>query len=222
VSFPQIFRLDNEIALITGGGTGLGLAMATRMAEAGARVVITGRREDVLKESVASIGTSASYFVHDVADLSAAPKLIDDIAASLGAGPSILVNNAGHNLKKFAMDTTEQEMIDMLNTHVTGAFALARAAAKGMIEKKHGSILFTASMGSLFAIPQVVAYSTAKTAILGMMRVMALELSGQGVRVNAIAPGWIDSAMLRKAFAGDPARAQRVLQRTPMNTLGAG
>ncbi len=89
-----------------------------------------------------------------------------------------------------------------------------------MIEKKHGSILFIASAASLFAIPQVVAYSAAKSAIIGMVRVMALEWAPHGIRVNAIAPGWIESPMLKKAFDGDPARAQRVLQRTPMNHLG--
>lgn len=214
------FRLDGEIALITGGGTGLGLAMASRMVEAGARVVITGRREEPLRVAAESLGPTVSYVVHDVADSKQAPGLIDHAAKSAGGDPTILVNNAGHNIKKFAVETSEQEMLDMLNTHVIGAFALARAIAPRMIAKKHGSILFTASAASLFGIPQVVAYSTAKTGIIGMVRVMAIEFAPHGVRVNAIAPGWIDSAMLRKAFDGDPARANRVLQRTPMNHLG--
>jgi len=217
---PNPFRLDNEIALITGGGTGLGLAMARRMADAGARVVITGRREHPLQTAAASIGDSASYVVHDVADFKQSAKLIDQATAQAGAAPTILVNNAGHNLKKPAVETTEEEFQAMLDTHVMGSFALTRAVAPKMIEAKHGSILFIASAASLFAIPQVVAYAAAKSAFLGMVRVMALEWSAHGVRVNAIAPGWIDSAMVRKAFDGDPARAQRVLQRTPINHLG--
>lgn len=214
------FSLENEVALITGGGTGLGLAMATQMARAGARVVITGRREQPLRDAVASIGKNASYVIHDVADIKQANGLIEQATAKADAEPTILVNNAGHNIKKPAVDTTEDELIAMLNTHVTGAFALTRAIAPKMIAKKHGSILFIASAASLFGIPQVLAYSAAKTAMLGMVRVMAVEMSQHGVRVNAIAPGWIDSAMLRKAFDGDPARANRVLQRTPMNRLG--
>lgn len=214
------FRLDNEIALITGGGTGLGLAMARRMAEAGARVVITGRREQVLADAVASIDGNAAYVVHDVAEFKQAATLIEHVVSKTGGQPTILVNNAGHNLKKPAVETTEEEFLAMLNTHVMGAFALTRAVAPGMIQRKHGSILFIASAASLLGIPQVIAYSAAKNAYVGMVRVLAIELSGHGVRVNAIAPGWIDSAMVRKAFDGDPARAQRILQRTPMNRLG--
>src|SRR5688572_16326876 len=101
------FRLDGEIALITGGGTGLGLAMATRMAEAGAKVVITGRREQPLKDAASSIGSSASYVVHDVADVTQAGPLIEQATKKAGGAPTILVNNAGHNIKKLAVDTTE-------------------------------------------------------------------------------------------------------------------
>ncbi len=118
------FRLDNEIALITGGGTGLGLAMAHRMAEAGARVVITGRREQPLQDAAAKIGKSASFIVHDVADHTQSKKLIDQVAAQAGGPPTILINNAGHNLKKSAVETTEEEFQSMLNTHVLGSFAL--------------------------------------------------------------------------------------------------
>ena len=214
------FRLDNEIALITGGGTGLGLAMARRIAEAGARVIITGRREQPLKDAANSIGQNASYIVHDIADFKQSAKLIDQTTAQAGASPTILINNAGHNLKKPAIETTEEEFQSMLSIHVLGSFALSRAVAPKMLEKKHGSILFIASAASLFAIPQVVAYSAAKSALVGIVRVLALEWSPHNVRVNAIAPGWIDSPMLKKAFDGDPARAQRVLQRTPMNHLG--
>src|SRR5262245_61292122 len=118
------FRLDGEIALITGGGTGLGLAMATRMAQAGAKVVITGRREQPLKDAAAGIGPGVSYVTHDVADVTAAGALVAEATKKAGGEPTILVNNAGHNIKKLAVDTTEQEVADMLKTHVTGAFAL--------------------------------------------------------------------------------------------------
>ena len=89
-----------------------------------------------------------------------------------------------------------------------------------MLERGHGSILFTASMASLMGIPLVVAYSAAKAAHLGMVRALAAEVSGRGVRVNAIAPGWIDSAMSRQALDNDPARKAKIIGRTPMGTLG--
>lgn len=215
----DMFRLDGEVALITGGGTGLGLAMARRMAGAGARVVITGRREEVLRGAVAEIGGGAQYIVHDVTQLEEAAPLVGQVTERFGA-PTVLVNNAGINLKKICTETGDEDFERIMRTNVTGAFALSRAAAAGMAQRGRGSIIFIASMASLFGIPGVVAYSAAKTAILGMVRTMAVDLSPRGVRVNAIAPGWIDSAMLRKAFEGDPARRDRILARTPMGDVG--
>jgi NAD(P)-dependent dehydrogenase (short-subunit alcohol dehydrogenase family) len=214
------FGLDNEIALITGGGSGLGLAIARCMVSAGARVVITGRREDVLRAASAEIGSGADYLVHDVTELDRAGELMTRVNQRLGGFVSILVNNAGNHLKKPALQTPDDEFAAVLDTHVRGSFALTRAAATHMIDRGGGSVLFIASMASLFGIPQVVAYSAAKSAYLGLVRSLAVELSGRGVRVNAIAPGWIDSPMLRKAFAGDPERECRILQRTPMGKLG--
>lgn len=215
----NMFRLDGEVAIVTGGGTGLGLAMARRMADAGARVVITGRREDVLRQAATEIGREAQYVVHDVTQVDTAGRLVEQVAARVGQS-TILVNNAGINMKKPTVETTEAEFDRIMQTNVTGAFALSRAVAPGMMERGRGSILFIASMASLFGIPGVVAYSTSKTAVLGMVRTMAVDLSPSGVRVNAIAPGWIDSAMLRKSFEGDPGRRDRILSRTPMGQVG--
>lgn len=156
------YRLDNEIALVTGGGTGLGLAMATSMAAAGARVVLAGRREDTLREAATRIGEAASYRAFDVTDMERATELIRDIETDVGP-VSILVNNAGVHLKKPALETTEDEFVRVMRTHVGGAMALTRAAARGMCERRHGSILFLGSMASLFGIPQVMAYTAAPT-----------------------------------------------------------
>ena len=213
------FRLDNDIAVITGGGTGLGLGMARCMAEAGATVVLAGRRESVLHEAVGQIGDRATYQVFDVTESGAAPDLVRRIEAATGP-ITILANNAGVHLKKPAVETTEDEFAHVLNTHVMGAHALTRAVAPGMMERGRGSILFTASMASLFGIPQVVAYSAAKAAYLGLVHALATEFSPHGVRVNAIAPGWIDSDMMRKAFESDPDRPKKILGRTPMGTFG--
>jgi gluconate 5-dehydrogenase len=103
---------------------------------------------------------------------------------------------------------------------VLGAHALTRAILPGMIKRQHGNILFTASMASLFGIPKVVAYSAAKSAYVGMVRCLATEVSAHNVRVNAIAPGWIESEMLHQALAGDPARKAKIIGRTPMARFG--
>ena len=212
------FRLEGDVALVTGGGTGLGRAAARRLADAGAKVVITGRREDVLKTAAAELGVG--YAVHDVTQLDAAGRLLEQVADRCGGPPTILVNNAGINLKKPAVETTEAEFERVMLTNVTGAFALSRAAAPAMIQRGGGSILFIASMASLFGIPGVVAYTASKTAVVGLVRSLAVDLSPSGVRVNAVAPGWIDSAMLRKSFDGDAQRRDKILARTPLGRVG--
>ncbi len=219
VAWPCPFLLDHELALITGGGSGLGLAIAECLAAAGARVVLTGRREEILKQAAASIGSAAGYVVHDVTQLPEAPGLVEKVSRDYGP-ISILVNNAGIHLKKPAVDTTEEEFLKVLTTHVLGSHALSRAVTPGMVERQAGSILFIASMASLFGIPNVVAYSAAKSAYLGMVRAMATELSPHRVRVNAIAPGWIDTEMFRRAVQGDPERQRKILSRTPMGRFG--
>lgn len=215
----QAFSLDGELALITGGGTGLGLGIARAFVAAGARVVLAGRREDILQAATAQLGSSSSYFTHDVTDVNAAPDLISRITGREGL-PTILVNNAGNHLKKPAVDTTEAEFRAVLDTHVMAAFGLSRAVAPGMVQRGRGSILFMASMTSFFAMPNVIAYSTAKTAVLGLVRSLAIELAQSGVRVNAIAPGWIETPMLHNALDNDPPRKARILQRTPMARFG--
>jgi gluconate 5-dehydrogenase len=217
--FPEIFSLRGEHALITGGGTGIGLAVAQAMHAAGARVTLVGRREAELAEAVRSLGERAAFVSHDITRFDAARALLERIAREHGP-VTILVNNAGKHLKKPALETTPAELQDVMGTHIFGAHALAQAVIPGMIERKHGSILYMASMASLFGIPLVVAYAAAKSAMIGMIRTMATELSPHNIRVNAIAPGWIDTAMSRQAFAGDPHRKNKIISRTPMARLG--
>ena len=144
-----------------------------------------------------------------------------EMAGEKGRGPvSILVNNAGIHLKKTAVETTPVEFQSVLTTHVCAAQALVKAALPSMLERGHGNILFTASMTSLIGMPLVIAYSAAKSAYLGMVRSLAAEVSDRGVRVNAIAPGWIESPMLRKALEGDTVRTNKILGRTPMGRFG--
>jgi NAD(P)-dependent dehydrogenase (short-subunit alcohol dehydrogenase family) len=213
------FRLAGEVALITGGGTGLGLAIAQQMALAGARVVLAGRRATVLKEAAGGIGPQAAAVRCDVTRLKDAARVVAQAEARCGP-ITILVNNAGIHLKKPALETSDEELLTVLKTHVLGSHALTRAVLPGMLQRRHGSILFVASMASLFGIPNVMAYATAKSAYLGMVRSLATEVSPSGVRVNAVAPGWIETDMSRKATAADPARKRRILSRTPLGRFG--
>jgi NAD(P)-dependent dehydrogenase (short-subunit alcohol dehydrogenase family) len=219
MNFPDSFSLRDEIAVITGGGTGIGFAMAQAMHAAGARVVLIGRRELELAAAVKKLGERASAVAHDVTAFDTAPALVQRVTHEVGP-ISCLVNNAGIHLKKPAIETTPEEFQQLLNTHIVGAHALTRAIAPGMIERKHGVILFTGSMASIFGIPQVIAYTAAKTAMVGMVKGYVTELSPHGVRVNCIAPGWIETEMSRKALDGDPARKAKIFGRTPVGGMG--
>jgi gluconate 5-dehydrogenase len=158
--------------------------------------------------------------VHDVTRLDSLPRLVAQVEAQ--AGPlSILVNNAGVHLKKPALATSDQEFTSLVQIHLFAAFGLAREAAKGMLAREKGSILFIASMASLFGIPEITAYSAVKSAVLGLTRTLAVEWSGRGVRVNAVVPGWIDVGMARITLERDPERKARILARTPLGRLGS-
>lgn len=214
------FRLDGETALITGGGSGLGLGIARCMTEAGARVVLVGRRPEPLERAAQTLGPLASYVAHDITALDRAGALLEAAGQAAGSPVSILVNNAGIHLKKPVVETEPSEFQRVMDTHVTAAHALVQATLPGMLERRHGSILFTASMTSFIGMPLVIAYAAAKSAHLGLVRSLAVEVSGQGVRVNAIAPGWIESDMMRRAVDSDPARKAKILGRTPMGRFG--
>jgi NAD(P)-dependent dehydrogenase (short-subunit alcohol dehydrogenase family) len=213
------FSLENEIAFISGGGTGLGFAIAAAMIEAGARVAIAGRRRDVLDQAVKELGPRAYAVSLDITKPNAPEDCVAALAKTLGP-ITILVNNAGIHLKKPARDTSVAEFTAVWQTHVQGAFALSRAVIPSMQQQRRGSILFIASMTSLIGMPQVVAYSAAKSAYIGMTRSLACELATDSIRVNAIAPGWIDTPMLRKALDNDESRKNKILSRTPLARFG--
>ncbi len=214
------FSLQNETALITGGGTGIGLGIARCMVKSGARVVLVGRREEPLAAACAELGPQSSFVAHDITLVDSAPQLLAAAEHSAGTSISILVNNAGTHLKKFAVDTTPAEFQSVLTTHVLAAHALTRSIAPGMIKRGHGSILFTSSMAAFMGVPQVMAYAAAKSAYFGMVSTWSAELAANGIRVNAIAPGWIFSEMSSKALDSDPARKAKVMSRIQMGRMG--
>jgi gluconate 5-dehydrogenase len=213
------FSLDGDLAIVTGGGTGLGLAMASCFVACGARAVLTGRRADVLQAAAEQLGDKAFAERHDVTDLRGAEEFIERVEKRYGA-PTILVNNAGTHVKKPIEDHTIADFHGILATHVEGAFAMTQATVPLMKQAGGGSILFTASMSSLIGMPNIVGYSAAKAAYLGMVRSLASELGPYNIRVNAIAPGWIETPMLETALAGDPERKGKILARTPLQRFG--
>ncbi|MFD1871263.1 SDR family NAD(P)-dependent oxidoreductase [Hymenobacter bucti] len=215
----QVYSLAGRVALITGGGTGIGLEIARCMVAAGATVIITGRRESVLQASAAELGAGAHFMVNDVADLGSLDGLVEQLEATHGP-LDILVNNAGINMKKPALEVTDEDFSRIIHTNLNAVFALTRAAAKRMLARRSGSILMISSMAAYYGIDRVVAYAASKSAVEGMVKVLASEFSAQGVRVNAIAPGFIETEMSRTAMNSDPERRDRAMRRTPMGKFG--
>ena len=213
------FSLTNQVALVTGGGTGIGRGIAQAMLDAGATVVITGRREGVLQEATQALGERCHYLVNDITERAKLPALVQRIKEQHGP-VDILVNNAGINMKKPAQETSDEEFERILQTNLISVFSLTRICAQGMIERQRGSILLISSMTALFGIDRVVAYGTSKTALTGLMNSLVTEYSPHNVRINAIAPGWIDSDMFRKATDADPDRKQQIVNRIAMNGFG--
>ncbi|GAB3815858.1 SDR family NAD(P)-dependent oxidoreductase [Tessaracoccus terricola] len=210
------FSLDGMTAVITGGATGLGLGMTEAFVSAGARVVVLSRNPS---DELARFGDAVHHIPFDVTDTAAAP----DVAAMVQErfGPvDVLVNNAGNHRKKLVDEMTVEDFTDVLDVHLVGAFALSKAFLPTMRSRRSGSLLFIGSMTSYIGMPAVTGYSAAKSGILGVMRALAAEAGPDGVRVNAIAPGWIDTAMFRKATDDDPERLRKILGRTPMERVG--
>ena len=215
----NVFSLEGKLALITGGGSGIGFDIAQCMISAGAKVVITGRREHALKESIDILGESAQYVVNDVTELSSLEGLVGHIETHIGP-IDILVNNAGINMKKPALEVSDEDFQRIVHTNLNAAFALTRACAKRMIERQSGSILMISSMAAYYGIDRVVAYAASKSGVEGMVKVLASEFSKFNVRVNAIAPGFIETAMMQTAMNSDPDRMNKALSRTPMGKFG--
>lgn len=219
MNFAQAFSLAGHRALITGGGSGLGLATARTFLEAGAEVVIVGRDTDKLAAAAADLGPGARWLAHDVADTGAAEAFAARVEAEIGP-VSILVNNAGGTCKKPLEEMTVEDFRSVFDVHVTGAFAMTRAFLGQLKTSGRGSVLFTASMSSFLGIPNVTGYSASKAAYVGMIRALASELAPKGVRVNGVAPGWIDTPLFRLATSKDPARLAKIMGRIPMNRTG--
>jgi len=215
----RVFGLHGKHALVTGGGSGLGLAIAKSLAAAGASVTIAGRRTDLLDEASVEIGNGARGMKLDLRDKDSLRAFATKVEAAHGP-VDILVNNAGNTVKKPFEEQTVEDLDQVFDVHVRGALELTRHVIPGQAARGGGSVLFIASMTSFIGQPYVIGYTTAKSALTGVVRGLSAEYSGRNVRVNGIAPGWIDTELFRAATSKDKARYEKILGRIQMGHVG--
>lgn len=208
-----------KTAIVTGGASGIGLAIARTFAQNDIFPVIIGRDDEKLRRAKSELKDNCAVISYDLSYLNGIPGLVKLIVSEHG-NIDILINNAGVNLKKELVEVTDDEFNSVIQTNVSAVFALSREVIKNMLSVGSGSIINISSMAAQYGLPKVIAYTASKTAIEGMTRAMAVELAPKGIRVNCIAPGFIYSNMAAKALDSDPERKQRVIARTPMGRMG--
>jgi NAD(P)-dependent dehydrogenase (short-subunit alcohol dehydrogenase family) len=216
------FRLDGKVALVTGGSKGLGRAMAQALAEAGADIALCSRHGEearaAAEEIAAATGQRGVGFEADVTDRESVARLRRDCEAALGK-VDILLNNAGMNLRKPLVEFTEEEWDAVVDVSVKGAFLCSQAFMPGMMERGWGRIVMLGSIMSFVSIPGRAAYSSAKAALTGMTRALALEGAPHGVTVNCLCPGPFETPMNR-VLMNDPAAYQAFLAKIPLGRWG--
>jgi NAD(P)-dependent dehydrogenase (short-subunit alcohol dehydrogenase family) len=208
-----------KVAIVTGGGSGLGFAIAEKFTQAGIETIIAGRDKQKLDTAKEKLGSLCHAISCDLSDLSSIPGFINSVISQFGQ-IDVLVNNAGINMKKEFTEVTDEDFQKIITTNLTAVFSVSREVVRYMLAKKSGCIINISSMAAQYGLPKVIAYTASKTAIDGMTRAMAVELSPKGIRVNAIAPGFIYSEMTAKALDSDPERKAKVFSRTPMGIMG--
>jgi NAD(P)-dependent dehydrogenase (short-subunit alcohol dehydrogenase family) len=211
--------LAGKNVLVTGGGSGLGFAIAQSFVQNKSIVFIVGRDAKKLERARTKLGRRARCIAFDLNEIDLIPDLVQRIETLVGP-LDVLVNNAGMNMKKDALAVTNREFESLVRLNQTAVFALSREVAKGMVARRSGSIVMISSMASHYGIPKVIGYSASKAAVESMTRALAVEWSPKGIRINCIAPGFIETAMSSEALDKDPERKRRVLNRTPMGRLG--
>jgi NAD(P)-dependent dehydrogenase (short-subunit alcohol dehydrogenase family) len=216
------FSLDGRCALVTGGGKGLGFAMASALARAGADVALAGRHEDTLQAAAERlVGETGRRILPVAADVTQADQVDAMIAGVLNAWGHIdvLVNNTGINLRKPTIEQTEAEFRQVLDINLIGAFLVARAVGRHMVQRKSGSIINVASMLGMVGLADRPGYTASKGGLVQLTRTMALEMAVHGVRVNALCPGPIVTEINTPVLTNPEANAF-FLQRIPLGRWG--
>ncbi len=172
----NIFILRNNVALISGGGSGIGLGIARQFIQSGAKVVITGRTPEKLKEARNELGENCFVIQNDVTEKNSHPALIWQVENEIGP-LDILVNNAGMHSKGSSLEAEDEAFQEVIDINLNSVFALSREVLKKMVPRRKGSVINIISMSALYGLPQIAAYSSSKTALLGLTRSLASEFS---------------------------------------------
>ncbi len=214
----RLFSLAGKIAWVTGGNGGLGRSIALGFQEAGATVIATGRNPDKNAAMAGELQAPGRVLSLDVRDEDAVENAVQGIVAAHGR-VDILVNNAGIARRGHVFDSPTRNWTDLLETHLTGSFLCARAAAKRMAASgEGGKIINIGSMYSVYGPPNAAGYAAAKTGMVGLTRALAVEWAEYGIQVNAILPGWhvtdLNRALLETRIGED------IRKKTPARRLG--
>ena len=218
----QLFDLSGKVAVVTGGNGGIGFGMARGLAEAGSAVVVAGRNADKSARAVKelqALGAKAAAMEVDVADETSVTALVKRVAGELGR-IDILVNNAGTNIRKAPQDLSLDEWHHVMDTNLTSAFLLSRAAYPHMKRVGGGKIINIGSMMSIFGVRFSPAYAPSKGGIVQLTKVLATAWAVDNIQVNAVLPGWIDTELTRGARQQVEGLHDSVLRRTPAGRWG--
>jgi 2-deoxy-D-gluconate 3-dehydrogenase len=214
----DLFDLKGKVALVTGGNGGIGLGMAQGLAAAGAKVAIAGRDRSKNTEALKSLANAIAIEA-DLAVEKACRAMVDEAAQRLGR-LDILVNNAGINVRKRPEEYTLEEWKRVLDTNLTSAFVAAQAAYPHLKRAGGGKIVNIGSMMSIFGASFVAPYGASKGGIVQLTRALATAWAKDNIQVNSVLPGWIDTAMTRRARTDIQGLHERVLARTPAGRWG--
>jgi NAD(P)-dependent dehydrogenase (short-subunit alcohol dehydrogenase family) len=214
-------ELKGKVAVVIGGTSGIGQAVACGLAEAGADVIPTSRHAAMVDDAarrIEAIGTRSLRVRSDVTDRASLEALLDATIHAFGK-VDILVNAAGRTKRTPILEVEEKEWNEILETNLTGALRAGQIFGRHMVERRYGRIIHIASLGSFLALYEVAAYGASKAALASLTRTMAIEWAGHGVCVNAIMPGVFRTALNTQLLDGTP-RGQEFLMRTPMKRFG--
>ena|SRR6266850_463556 len=217
----QAFDLTGKTAVVIGGTSGIGRAIARGLAEAGADVVPSSRRLEQVKEAAAEIrtlGRRSLEVVSDVSDRASLDQLLNRCIGEFGK-VDILINSAGKTKRTPTVDVSDEEWTDILDTNLTGTLRACQIFGRHMLERNYGRIVNIASLTSFVALYEVAAYSASKAAVAMLTKSLAIEWAARGVNVNAIAPGVFRTALNQKLL-DDSERGREFLLRTPMKRFG--